>query len=114
MPARRYSGLGLASFVTSIVFAAGLLGLSAILLLIDTSVVGGLDEDSVGAAFLGFLILACLAGSLVSLGLGIAALTQADRSKTFAFLGIVFSAVAFISTISVLVLGVAISEGPPR
>ncbi len=82
---QKHSGLGIASFVTSI--AAGIL-------LIASSVVAFSMEyaasDADGIFFL--FVFTVFIADLVALGLGIGGLCQKDQKKIFAILGTVISA----------------------
>ena len=64
-----------------------------------------MDEESVGAALICLFIFAFLGVSFV--GLGVAGLLQKDRNKTFAIVGIAISAVAFLGTLFLLIVGLA-------
>lgn len=99
-----HSGLGIASFITSLV--AGVL----LLLMIAAAGVaesrpGGLNEESAAATLLGLAMLLTALAQMTALGLGIAALIQAGRNKLYGVLGTVFAAVALMGTLLLLVLG---------
>ena len=72
-----------------------------------SATVTSLSQSSVGAAMVGFFLLAFLGVALVSLGLGIGGLLQKKRKKIFAILGTVFSSVSLVSTIFLMILGLA-------
>jgi hypothetical protein len=102
-PAPRHSGLGIASFVISLVAGALLLlfvGIAGVL-----TVSGGLDENSPQAVMLGLLIITILIVVLVALGLGIGGLVQRERKKIFAALGTIFSAAIFLGGVLLIVVG---------
>ncbi len=109
MEEQKHSGLGIASFITSIV--SGILTFLLIVIagVIETSTPGGMDEESASAMIVGLFLFTFLGASLVALGLGIAGLMQKERKKIFAILGTVFAAVTLIITIFVLMLGLATS-----
>jgi len=104
----KHSGLGIASFITSIV--AGILTFLLIVIagVMEVSTPGGMNEESAGAVIVGLFLFAFLFACLVTLVLGIAGLIQKDRKKIFAILGTVFSAVTLVGTISLVMLGLAI------
>lgn len=103
----KHSGLGIASFVTSIV--AGLFTFILIIVagVLETSTPGGIDEKSPAAIIIGLLIIAFILASLVSLGLGIGGLFTKERKKIFAILGTIFSSVTLLGTVSIMLLGLA-------
>lgn len=106
MEEKKHSGLGIASFITSIVS-----GLLIFLLIVVAGVMeatpGGIDEESAGAVMVGLFLFASLGATLVALGLGIAGLLQKERKKLFAILGTVFSAVSLVVTIFIMIIGLA-------
>ena len=103
----KHSGVGIASFVTSIVAGALIFLLVIIAGVLEASTPGGMDEESIGAVLIGLFLFAFLGAELVALGLGIGGLIQKDRKKTFAILGVVFSATALLITLFMLFLGLA-------
>lgn len=107
MEERKHSGLGIASFVTSI--ASGILIFLLIVIagVMETSTPGGMDEESVGAVMVGLFLLAFLAASCVALGLGIGGLIKKDRKKIFAILGTIFSSVILLGTLFIMIHGLA-------
>ncbi|SDU32630.1 hypothetical protein [Halopseudomonas salegens] len=109
MQAEKHSGIGIASFITSIVSTLSLFILIIIAGVMEVSTPGGLDEDSLAAAVIGLLLFFFLGGALVAFGLGVGGLLQKERKKIFAILGTIFSAVALIITGFILFLGLALS-----
>lgn len=107
MEERRHSGFGIASFITSIVSAILIFLLVVILGVMEASTPGGLDENSAGAMTGGIFMFAFLGASLLALVLGIVGSVQNDRKKVFAILGTVISAVSLVTTIFLIVLGLA-------
>ncbi len=107
MEPQKHSILGIASFITSIASGLFLFLLLVIAGVMDASTLGGIDEKSAGAVVVGSFLFALLLASLVALGLGIGGLIQKERKKIFAILGTVFSAAAFVGTIFILMLGIA-------
>ncbi len=108
MEEQKHSGLGIASFITSIVSGILILLLIVITSVIETSTPGGMNEESAGATMVGLFLFACLGAALVALGLGIGGLIQKERKKIFAMLGTVFAAVTIVGTIFIVMLGLAI------
>ncbi len=105
MEEQKHSGLGIASFITSLVSGILMFLLVLIAGVMETSTPGGMDEESAGAAMVGLFALAFLGAALLALGLGIGGLIQKERKKTFAILGTAFAAVTIVGTIVVMMLG---------
>jgi len=107
MEKKKHSGLGIASFITSIVSGILIFLVIAIAGVMEASTPGGMDEESAGAVMYGFFLFAFLGAALVALGLRIGGLLQKEREKIFAILGTVFSAVSLVVTIFIMILGLA-------
>lgn len=103
----KHSGVGIASFVTSIVAGVLIFLLVIIAGVLEVSTPGGMGEESIAAVLIGLFLFAFLGAELVALGLGIGGLIQKDRKKIFAILGVVFSATALLITLFILFLGLA-------
>jgi len=101
----RHSGIGVASFVISIVMALSGFGLILIAGVIEVTTPGGMNESSAIAIVLGLSIFGCILVDLVALGLGIGGLIQKNRNKIFSILGTIFSALTIIGIIFVMVMG---------
>jgi len=89
---RKHSGLGISSFVISLVGGFAMFLLFCVAGFMETTTPGGIDESSGVAVVLG-------------LGLAIGALTQKNRKKVFSILGLVFNAVVIVGTTGLIVLG---------
>ncbi len=104
-----HSGLGIASFVISLIA-----GFTLLLLFgfadIAQSQPGGLDEQSTAATVIGLLMLLTAIAQITALGLGIAALVQAGSNKLFGILGTVFASMALLLTLLIVLIG-AVIEG---
>jgi hypothetical protein len=107
MEEQKHSGLGIASFITSIVSGIIIFLLIVIAGVMETSTPGGMDEESAGAMMVGLFLFAFLGAALVALGLGIGGLIQKERKKIFAMLGAVFAAATIVGTIFIMMLGLA-------
>ena len=107
MNEQKHSGLGIASFITSIVSGFFIFLVIVIAGVMETSTPGGMDEESAGAVMVGLFLFAFLGTSLVALGLGIGGLIQKERKKIFAVLGTVFAAATIVVTIFLMMLGVS-------
>lgn len=106
----RHSGMGIASFVISLVGAAAMLALFVVAGMIALSTPGGVDEESMQAMVLGAMIVALFAVELVALGLGIAGVVQRGRRKAFAVLGLVFAGATLVGTTVLLAAGSAMPD----
>lgn len=107
---QKHSRLGIASFIVSILITA-LIFLSIIVAgVMEASSPGGIDETSPAAVILGLVIIGMLLLDLVAFGLGIGAIFQKDRNKLFAILGIIISAVTFLGTISLIIIGNTVAK----
>jgi hypothetical protein len=94
----KHSGIGVAAFVISIVMAVVAFGLITFAGVIEATTPGGMDEESALAVVTGLV-------DLVALGLGIGGLFQKDRKKIFPILGTIFSTLAIIGIVFVIVIG---------
>ncbi len=104
-PSQKHSGIGITSFVISIVAAIAIFVVFVIAGILEASTPGGLDEKSAAAIITGLGIIALILVDIVALGLGIAGLFQRERIKLFAILGAVFSFATVGCTIVLIVLG---------
>lgn len=101
----KHSGLGIASFVVSLLVGAILMALVIVAGLMEAGTPGGIDEDSMAAVGLGLLLIAGMIGELVAGALGIAALLQSGRRKTFGVLGLVFAAMSLLGMVVLMIVG---------
>lgn len=108
MEEKKYSGLGIASFITSIVSGILIFLLFVIAGIMEASTPGGMDEESVGAVMVGLFLFVFLGATMIALGLGIAGFFQKERKQIFSILGTVFSVVSLVVTIFIMILGMAI------
>lgn len=101
------SGLGIASFIISLVAGVGLLIVFGVAGVAEAQP-SGLDEESLMAGVLGLLMLLAALSQVVALGLGIAGLVHAGRSKLFGVLGTVFASTALLGSLLLILLGVVL------
>lgn len=104
-----HSGLGIASFIITLVAGVMLLVLFGIAGMAETRP-NGLDEESLMAGVLGLLVLLSALAQVVALGLGIAGLMQTGRSKIFGVLGTVFASTALLGSLLLMLLGAALES----
>ena len=107
---QKHSGLGIASFISSVIAGIFLFVIFVIAGVMEASTPGGIDETSPAAVFIGLSMFGFLFVALVALGLGIAGLVQKNRIKLFALLGTIFSACSLLGTVSLILFGMAISK----
>lgn len=103
----KHSGIGIASFVISIISGFVLFVLFGIAGFMEVSTPGGIDEESAGAIIVGLFLIFFWGIAVVALGLGIAGLIQKRRKKIFAILGTVFAAATLLITLLAMALGLA-------
>ena len=105
-PSLPHSGMGIASFIISLVAGLGLLVTFGVAGVADSTQPGGLDEASVMAGVLGLLMVLFALAQLIALGLGIAGLVQVGHNKIFGVLGTVFASTALLGSLVLMLLGV--------
>jgi RsiW-degrading membrane proteinase PrsW (M82 family) len=116
-PNQKHSGLGIASFVISILAGAAIICLVAAAGMMEATTPGGIDEKAPATILMGLGIVAFVLLDFVALGLGIAAFFQTERNKLFAILGTIFSGVMVAGTIALIAFGTSIRQhraGPPQ
>ena len=101
----KHSGVGIASFIVSIIGSLLMFLLFVIAGAIQLSTPGGVDENSPAAMGIGLMLFLLMFALLVALGLGIGALCQSDRKRLFGVLGTIFSAVSLLLTLILLAVG---------
>ncbi len=106
----KHSGMGIASFIISIIGSVSMFVLFALAGAMEASKPGGMDERSTQVVVLGLLIIIILFANLVAVGLGVAGLFQKERKKVFAILGTIFSGITVILTVALLIIGLTIKS----
>ena len=101
------SKLGIASLAISIFTAIGIFILVLIAGVMESSDIGGIDEESAGAIILGLFIFGFSFLDLLGLGLGIAGIFQKKRERITAIVGTIISSATLIITISIIGIGLA-------
>ena len=102
---KKHSGLGVSSFIISVVIAILMFLLFAVAGVMETSTPGGMDEESIGAMLVGLGLFAFLFVDLLAIGLGVAGLFQTSRKKVFPILGVAVAAGTVVLTIFLVILG---------
>jgi hypothetical protein len=101
----RHSGLGIASFVISILAGTSIFVGIVVVAVMEATTPGGVDENSAEVIVVGAILIAGVGVDLVALGLGIGGLCQRSRKKLFALLGTVFSCAIAVGTVVLIVVG---------
>jgi hypothetical protein len=105
LPSLKHAGLGLASFVISVVAAGAMFVVFLVAGVMEVSQPGGLNEKSPVAVIIGLFMLGLIVVDLIGLGLGISGFLQKQRKIVFAVLGTVISAITILGTIALIVIG---------
>jgi hypothetical protein len=105
----KYSGLGIASFVMSLLIGIGLFAMFVVAGVMEATTPGGIPENSGVAVVVGLMIIGLVMLDVVALLLGVAGLCQANRRKLFAALGLVFSLAIALGTVGLIAIGMAMS-----
>lgn len=101
---KKHSGLGIASFIISII--SGLLELVCVIIagVMQSKTPGGIDETSIGASLVGLGIIGGVLLAFIGFALGVAGLFQKGRNIIFTILGIIGNlSTAFIIIILMLI-----------
>jgi hypothetical protein len=106
----RHSGLGIASFITSIIAALCLFAVFGVAGYLELSTPGGMSEDSPVAISIGLLLFLFLGVAFIGLCLGIAGLIEKRRRRVLAGLGTLFSAFTLVSAIALVLLGLTMGD----
>lgn len=109
MEPAKHSGLGIASFIMSIVSFIFVLLLFGTAGYIQTTTPGGMDGAPGAALIVGIFFFICMFLTLLSLALGIAGLFQKLKKKIFAILGTIFSGLIIAMTAILMVIGLVAS-----
>ena len=101
----KHSMLGVASFIISIFVGFLIFGTILIAGVMEAATPGSMNEESPAAVIVGCGIILFLALDVVALALGIAGLFQKYCKKIFAILGTVFSGMAVLGTVVLIIIG---------
>jgi MFS family permease len=103
---KKQSGLGITSFVMSLVVGVGEFVLVAIAGVMTANSPGGrMDSKSPEAIVLGLLLLGGLGVAVLGLILGIVALFAPDRGKIFAWLGVAINGTILLGVVALMIIG---------
>ena len=101
----KHSGLGVASFVLSVLIGALDFAVFVIAGVVETSTPGGMNEESLVAVVIGLLIIGSLFANVGGIGLGIAGIIQKNRQKVFSILGVAFHTLIILGMVGLLIVG---------
>lgn len=108
---KKHSGMGIASFVTSIVIGLSIMMCYFFIAFKTVASGGSIDSHSSFAIVTGLIILGLIMFDMIALGLGIAGVIQKDRKKIYAILGIIISAAMILSVVVLMFIGLAHQAG---
>ena len=101
----RHSGLGIASFILSIVAFFTQIFVYTVYTIKQFSDPQWLEQESIGSTLIGFLMIVSIFIVLVGFGLGIAGIIQKEKRKVFSVLGVV------LNLLMIMFLGFAMIPG---
>ena len=99
------SRLGIASLSISIISALAVFILMITAGIIDSSLPGGMDEESALAITLGLFLCAFMGLDLLAIGLGIAGIFQKSRQRVLAIIGTIIAVATEIILFSLMIIG---------
>jgi hypothetical protein len=99
---------GIVSFVLALVLCPLVIGLFVVAGVAEAMSPGSMNDDSPAAALLGVVLLACLAGMVAGLVLGMRSMVEAESKKIFAIFGTLFNALLLLGTVGLIVVGLII------
>jgi hypothetical protein len=106
----KHAGVGIASFILSLICGAMLLVMVVIAGVMQASTPGGMDEESAEAVALGLGLIGFMFGSFLAVVLGVIGLFQSKRKKLFAILGLLFGGFALFGVLGLMVIGMAMQQ----
>ncbi len=106
MEESKHSGLGIASFVLSLLSGFSIFALVVVSALLEAANPGAMNEESPIAVAVGLMLFFLLGLCLLAIGLGIGGMFQGSRKKIFCILGTAFSALTFFATVLLVLVGI--------
>jgi hypothetical protein len=103
----RHSGLGVASFILSLVSGVALVASILIAGIIGLNHDPAAPQDRSELMVIGFAVIGAAALALVGAALGLAGILQTDRKLVFAVLGLIFNVLIILAFCGVLGVGLA-------
>ena len=108
--ARKHSGLGIASFIISIVAGIVMFVLIVMAMVLSAQTGEELDEESPQTILLGCSVLTAGLLYLIGIGLAIGGLCQRNRYKVFAVLGLAINIISVLGIAGLMVIGLVASS----
>lgn len=99
----KHSGLGIASFIISIISGVILWGCIITSTIVEVTTIGGMSD--IVAGLLGLLIIFGGFLCVIGIGLGISGVIQKNRKKVFSILGIILNFTSILIIIGLMILG---------
>lgn len=103
----KHSKLGISSFVISILCGLAMFATFVIAGYLEATTPGGMDEEAMSTALVGFAMIGIMFAQVVAFGLGIAGVIQKNAKKVFSVLGIVFSSMTIFLALLLMLVGIA-------
>lgn len=103
----KHTGVGIASFILSLISGFMLLVLVVIAGVMEASSPEGMDEESMEAIAVGLGLIGFMFGSFLAFVLGIVGLFQSRRKKLFAILGMLFGGLTLFGVLGLMAIGLA-------
>lgn len=103
----KHTGVGIASFILSLISGFMLLVLVVIAGVMEASSPEGMDEESMEAIAVGLGLIGFMFGSFLAFVLGVVGLFQSQRKKLFAILGMLFGGLPLFGVLGLMVIGLA-------
>lgn len=101
----KHTGVGIASFILSLISGFMLFVLVVIAGVMESSSPDGLDEESTEAIVVGLGLIGFMFGSFLAFVLGIVGLCQGQRKKLFAILGMLLGGMTLFGVLGLMVIG---------
>jgi len=101
----RHSGIGIASFIISLVIFVFFILLFAGAGFIGVAASGQISETSPVIMMIGLLAIIGLVVCLIGIGLGIGGFFQKNRKRIFSILGLSFNALVFFGVVILIIIG---------
>ena len=105
---RKHSGVGIASFVLSVLSGVSLVVLFGVAGYMASQSPGGMSADDPTTMLVGVALIGTGMAQILAFILGVVGLFQANRKKIFAILGTIFSLLAILTFGGLMVVGFVI------
>jgi membrane-associated HD superfamily phosphohydrolase len=105
VPEPKHSGVGITSFVLSLLSGFGMVVLCGVAVYMAMKAPGGMADDDPMVILLGLAVIGLGMTQVFAFILGAVALFQPNRKRIFAVLGTIFSLLAMLSVVGLIILG---------